>query len=435
MIGNGCQDRGVPTPSTDARQSAPGGGARIAAPKLTGRVLFVQHCPQMGGSAVSGLVTVRSLQRLGLTVEAAFGDSGPFVAEYAAAGCPARVVPHNNCLRPGGVLRSARRWMRERGPCHAFRQLIRDGDYDLVYVNTLVSMAAAVAARRSGVPCVWHVRELFDDVGGEMVVPPLGGRWLVRSLLRRCADHVIVNSAAVAENILGRASDGAVSVIPNSVDDALFESVADRQAARRHLRLPENSPIIGVPGTLRPMKGHPFFMRAASRVAAERPDVVYAISGSGDPEYEQQLRRMVGELGLTQSAVFCGRVDDMRAFYAASDLICIPSRAEPFGRVAIEALAAGKPVVATAVGGLREILDDGRTGILVPYADENRLSETLLSLLDDETHRVALGKAGREQAWSHYRETQYAEAVSRVVASCLNRRAGDSWGPVQQRDV
>lgn len=389
-------------------------------PEPSQSVLLVQHCPQVGGSAVSGLITAQVLRSYGLRVDVALGDDGPFAERFRNTGFRVWIVPHHNCFRNGGPVRMLRRLVRETRPVRGFRSILRQESWSLVYVNTLVSVAAAIAARREGIPCVWHIRELFDDVGGEMVVPRWGGRTLLRRLIWSCADQVIVNSEAVAQNILGCAEHSRLSVVPNSVDDRLFESVEDPAAARREFGVSSDALVVGVPGTLRPMKGHSFFLRAAA-IAAETCDRMEClITGTGQPDYEQELRRLTDQLGLAGRVRFCGQVDDMRRFFSACDVICIPSRAEPFGRVAIEAFAAAKPVIASAVGGLQEIVEDGVTGLLVPYGDDRRLAEQLAALLRDAKLQTRLADAARRQAGARYTESQYADAIGRVVNDALS---------------
>ncbi len=144
------------------------------------RVLLVQHCAESTGSTVSGHLLAAGFRSKGWNVDVAFGFEGPYAAKYAELGCAVHVLPHKNWLRGGNVVQSARRisheWLNARG----FVRLIRQASPHLVYVNSLVSLAAAVAARKCDIPCIWHIRELFDDVGGEMRVPAFGGRRLVR---------------------------------------------------------------------------------------------------------------------------------------------------------------------------------------------------------------------------------------------------------------
>jgi len=312
-------------------------------------------------------------------------------------------------------VRCARRWLRELRCERAFRHLMKQEQFAAVYVNTIVSIAAAVAARRCGIPCLWHIRELFDDVGGEMVIPALGGRALVRKIVWRHADWIVVNSRSVAQNILGCTQHSRLSVVPNSAPEELFDDVEDRSAARQSLGVPADSFVIGVPGTLRPMKGHGFFIAAAAKAAQRMSDSHFFLTGDGESDYVASLRDQVRDLRMSHNLRFTGRIDDMRSFYAACDLICVPSRAEPFGRVAIEAFAAGRAVIASDVGGLAEIIQHQENGILVPYADTDALADALVTLRNSSEQRDRLAAAARRTAQERYTEEIYSQRIIEAV--------------------
>jgi glycosyltransferase involved in cell wall biosynthesis len=114
-----------------------------------------------------------------------------------------------------------------------------------------------------------------------------------------------------------------------------------------------------------------------------------------------------------------GWVEDMPAFYRACDLVCIPSRAEPFGRTAIEAFAVGTPVVATEVGGLQETVTDGGTGLLVQYGNEESLAIAIVRLLESTGLRRQFAEAARHAAKEKYAEHDYKKRVLHLLARCL----------------
>lgn len=390
------------------------------------RALLVQHCANFTGSTISGRIIADGFRKAGWQVDVAFGFAGPFAEKYAELGCGVHVVPHKSWLRGGNCLQSARRIGREFLNARDFVRLLKHLQPDVVYVNSMVSLAAAVAARRLKIPCVWHLRELFDDVGGEMRVPAFGGRPLVRTLLKRYSKRRVAISRAVAENILGAASAPALEVVPNAVSPEYFELADDQTTCRRALNLPLDGPIVGVPGTLRPMKGHPFFFEAAGKLMQSVPNCRFAITGTGDPEYTAELHKQIQSLGLTERTFFLGTVTQMPRFYRACDLVCIPSVAEPFGRTVIEAFATGTPVAATAVGGMRETIENGRTGLLVEYGDVAGLSVALADLSTDRALRMCLGGAARAVAVAQYSEDVHQQRICRIVESVVGARGEKS---------
>jgi len=353
--------------------------------------VFLQPTAKPSGSPTSGLMVVEALQELGAQVYVIFAQDGSMRSDYEAGGCTTEILPHGQWLAGGPKHRRLRRWIRDWQAARQIARRVRKLRPALVYVNTLTGLSGALAAKWCRVPCIWHVRELFDDVGGEMHDPWPGGRWAVRRCLESLTDRVVVISRAVWDNVLGPSCADKTVLIPNAVEDRFFNLTLTREQARRQLGLPIDRPIVGVPGTLRPVKGHEFFLDALPEVVSSVPSVLAAITGDGDPAYRQRLLNRVVASNLNGHVVFLGTIADMAAFYRACDVICIPSRSESFGRTAIEAMAVGTPVVATRVGGLAETIKHGETGFLVEHGDSSQMALTIRNLLvhtvSGSTHR------------------------------------------------
>jgi len=392
----------------------------IRAPVGALRALFVQYSSQPSGSTVSGLLTVEGLLADGWEVHVAFSQPGPCTAQYEQAGCTIHLAEHGQWLAGGSRLRRVRRWGREVRFLGRFVRLMRRVRPEVVYVNTLQGVAAVAAARLLRIPSVWHIRELFDDVGGEMHAP-LGGKALARWAVARLPSRVVVISEAVAENVLGGRKSPRVAVIPNAVGMRFFEEQRSAAECRAMFGLPPGVPLIGVPGTLRPVKGHEFFLAAARRVGETSPECRFALTGAGPTEYRARLEAQVAEARLHDRTHFLGPVADMPAFYRACDVVCVPSRSESFGRTVIEAFAVGTPVVATAVGGMRETVEHERTGLLVEYGDVAGLSAAVLRVLTDRALACRLASEARDKASKSYHKEVYQERVGRVVERLVSR--------------
>ncbi len=382
-------------------------------PDSAGRVLLVQHSASRDGSTFSGLLLADGLRDAGWALRVVFGHSGPMEAVYAERGHATSVVPHKNWLRRAHPARFMNDVITEYRRASAFDRCIAQVRPDVVYVNSVVSLAAVVAARRAGVPVVWHLRELFADVGGEMHAPGWA-KPLVRRLIARLPDRLVAPSRAIAENLLSAAADR-VTIVPNAAGRRFFEEERTRDEARRNLQLPADGPILGVPGTLRPVKGHMFFFDAVAPLVDRYPALTLAITGHGAASYEQALQARVQELGLAGRTRFLGSIADMPAFYRACDVVCVPSRAEPFGRTVIEAMAVGTPVVATAVGGIREIVRPEENGLLVPYGDHAALASALDRLLGDADLRARLVETARWDAREWFHERVYQNRLINLV--------------------
>jgi glycosyltransferase involved in cell wall biosynthesis len=350
------------------------------------------------------------------------------VERYAAAGHETYVLPHENWLRRDRIHQFVKDVWMEWRQADAFVRLIEEVEADIVYVNTLVSLAAAVAARRTSTQCIWHLREMFSDIGGEMRVPGWS-KPLVRGLIHRHVDQLVANSKATARNILGGGAEEAV-VIPNAVGTGFFEEARNREDARSVFGLPREGPVIGVPGTLRPMKGHPFFFEAVAPLLRERSEVRVAVTGGGEEAYVTRLKKQLRDFGIREKVELVGWVEDMPAFYRACDLVCIPSRAEPFGRTVIEAFATGAPVVATAVGGLQEIVSDGETGLLVRYGEKEELREAVARLLRSPDLRKGMAERARQVGEKKFHERVYKNQVENIISCVRSRALGQQYSEI-----
>lgn len=225
------------------------------------------------------------------------------------------------------------------------------------------------------------------------------GQIRLQRLAYRCATKVVANSPAargfLEQEGVARAS---IAVVPNGLDPAAF---ADRQprAGGRTLITVAN---------LRPEKDHATLLAAAAILVRDFPALRVRIVGSGPRR--AALEALTAAHGLNAHVEFLGHRDDVPALLAAADIFVLPSRSEAFPNGVIEAMAAGLPVVATAVGGLLDLIDDGRTGRLVPPGKPDALAAAVRSLLEHPAQADAMGAAARATVLQQY-------SFDRMVAS------------------
>jgi glycosyltransferase involved in cell wall biosynthesis len=179
-------------------------------------------------------------------------------------------------------------------------------------------------------------------------------------------------------------------VIPNGVDLAVF---SDRGGSNR-LRT-----VVTV-ANLRPEKSHETLIAAAASLADSHPELRYQIVGDGPRRGE--LEALAVARGVADRVQFLGHREDVPAILAAADAFVLPSRSEAFPNGAIEAMAAGLPVIASAVGGLVDLIDHGRTGLLTAPGDSASLASALQYLIDDRERAMAIGRAARAEVQRRY---------------------------------
>ena len=219
----------------------------------------------------------------------------------------------------------------------------------------------------------------------------------------RAAERIIAVSPHVADQAvaLGVHPDR-VRVIRSGVDTATF-APRDRRQARQALSLKAEAPLVLFVGNLEPRKQLDVLLRAVAELRSRAPEVELAIVGSGASagadDQTERLRQLSRELDLRGAVHFAGAVDaeTLLRWYAAADVFALPSSSEAQGIVALEAMACGLPVVASAVGGLLGTLEDGQTGYLVPPGDVPALTERILALLTEPARRARLGQAARRK--------------------------------------
>jgi len=263
-----------------------------------------------------------------------------------------------------------------------------------------------------------------------------------RALLRRLTpkmDHLIAVSRAIVRKIEEEGRVGApVSLIYNGVDMQRYDHQEACCTLREEYDIPESAPIVGVIARLEPEKGHPTLLEAWTRVLTSVPDAHLLVVGEGSRR--DALEEQAASLGLLGSdpsnprselgrrVIFTGRRDDVPAVTAALDIAVLPSYREAQGLSILEAMALSRPVVASAVGGIPEMIEDGRSGLLVPPHDRDALARAVSRLLLDHPYADMLGRAGRELVHERFCVELMVRAVESIydesVAEEARRIAG-----------
>jgi glycosyltransferase involved in cell wall biosynthesis len=172
-----------------------------------------------------------------------------------------------------------------------------------------------------------------------------------------------------------------------------------------------------VVGRLIPIKGHDVLLRALAVAREQLPDLTLELAGDGP--LEPELRASVTRLGLDDAVAFLGRVALAGPVFERAEVVVVPSFGEGFGLVALEAMERGRPVVASDVGGLPEIVDDGRTGVLVPSGDADALAEAIVSVAGDRARAALMGAAGRDRALEEFSQERCTDRIEAIYGAAL----------------
>ncbi|MFZ4695524.1 MAG: glycosyltransferase family 4 protein, partial [Verrucomicrobiia bacterium] len=275
----------------------------------------------------------------------------------------------------------------------------------LVHLNSSTLAVAALAARSLGLPVVWHIRE-------PLARGYLGfRRALLRATVRRCSDAVIAicenDAAQLGPRLTPFLMEGHASscpsasnscthrpplhVIHNFVDFTQFDATRPKGALRKDLGIPEESPILLFLGGSALTKGAGILIEAASQILSRTADAHLVVAGESVPEFTTTWIHGVAA-GLRRRVHLLGVRMDVPALLADTALLLFPSTVPHFARPVIEAAAMGVPCVASDLGGVRELILPGETGVLVRAGDSVLLADTVVALLADPAHRQAMGR-------------------------------------------
>jgi glycosyltransferase involved in cell wall biosynthesis len=304
--------------------------------------------------------------------------------------------------------------MRNARPC---QPLFADSRSELVHIKTAIGLCAVVAAKKAGLPCIWNMREQPSHVGGELRMPGLL-RSLLPGFIRRHAQTRAFNNNAVRERMVYHPKNG--KMIPIGVKDPIGDRKPTVAESRRKLRLSIKDKINGVPGGLRPVKGHEWFITSTTGLLTEREELGVAVAGDGDQELREQLKALVEQLDFKERAKFLGACKAMDCMHRACNLICIPSRSETFGRCAVEAMACGTPAMAIRVGGLSNLVRDGEDGLSAPFGTNSTWAYTVRRLMAEREKVDRCVTAGRADYLEQFSESVYQNKICEL--------AEEDWG-------
>jgi glycosyltransferase involved in cell wall biosynthesis len=288
---------------------------------------------------------------------------------------------------------------------------------DLLHVNSYVpGNYARLAAALMQVPIVidhWHGFTRFNRK-----------RRFICRVLGRFTDLSLAVSRAVRDNLViqGGLDPAKVRIVANGVDVAAIDAARPGKAVRRELGLPEGVPVIGLVGRLDHWgKGHRELFTAMARLR-ERHPVHALIVGGGRREAE--VRELVAGLGLTGAVHFLGPRHDVPDLLHAMDIFVLPSHSEGLSLALLEAMAAGLPVIATAVGGLPEVVTDGDNGLLIPPRDAGALAGALERLLANLAFAQRLGANARAHVREHFSLDRLGQEINKIYGELVEKKFG-----------
>lgn len=288
------------------------------------------------------------------------------------------------------------------------------------YRPNLYARTAGLICRSRGLRIVAHYHNQYDDKWSQN--PDLLG---VERQLAESTDAMIAVSYSVRDHIAEQLelSPERLSVIHNGCDSMPLTDSAPADAKAK-FGVAADRPMIGLVGRICEQKGQADLVEAAAMLKQQHPGVVVLLIGdTEDKSLYKRLQARIGQLKLEETVRFTGHLDDMGKVYCALDVLVAPSRWEGFGLMLVEAMAAGTPIVASNVGAIPEVVEDGKSAVLVPPREPEVLAAAVSSLLHDKERCEQLSAAGRSR-YQHFNWPTAARQLEQVYDRVLIRSPG-----------
>jgi glycosyltransferase involved in cell wall biosynthesis len=288
-----------------------------------------------------------------------------------------------------------------------FARVIKQLQPDVVHAHDphAVAMAALGLSMGSGPqpPLVASRRVDFHIKGNAF------SRWKYRQVDRFLCASELIRRMLVADGI----PEASTVTVHEGID---VERVAATPPLDPHAEfwLPHGAPVVGNVAALVPHKGQRHLLAAAALVLREVPDARFVVAGEG--ELRPALERQIRDLSLEKHVVLAGFRPDVMSLHKGFDLFVMSSVTEGLGTSLLDAMACGKAIVATAAGGIPEVVVDGETGVLVPPRDDAALAAAIVTLLKDDARRAAMGRAGLARVRRHFSAERMVQETLRVYA-------------------
>lgn len=384
------------------------------------RILFVSHSAGLYGAERSLLSLVTGLRDTDdADIAVLLPEHGPLQRELQSRGITIHMIQYYHWISYKRGLRSLPGLVRKTAinlwSALAARRWAKAWNPDLIYTNSLACPMGLILAASLQRPHIWHARELVTE--GLAAYYDLG-EWITMALLRNGSNQVICNSEALAGKLARRVPRSKLIVVHNGID---FSGLTCPVAAEKYEKTIANTSTVrlAIIGSVHPAKGQEDGIRAIPVLLAAGFSVNLVIIGGGFPDYLDRLKVMANELSVADHVSFKGYAANVPRELDSAAITLITSRFEAFGRIAIESLAHGTPVVAAATGGLPEVISERNTGLLYKPGDYLELAARVAELIKDRVLYETLVTNGWNDVTQRFTEDRYVNGARRVIHAVI----------------
>lgn len=379
------------------------------------KVCFVAHSSAMRGAERALLEAIEALQSYPIQAHVFVPGDGPFVGELNGLG-----VEYS--LYPALPWTSARRTLGKRtAKCLLMlplalhlASLLRREHCQLVYTNTVTIPTGALASALLGLPHVWHIHEFGqEDHGFEFDPDQHTMKWF----FQRYGGFFVFNSKKVADKYVRWLELDFEPARWRVIYQSVTPLVGQRNATTP--LVPAFERVLTLVGALEDGKGHRDALFAVRLLKDRGIHVGLILVGEGSKR--QFLSETAAELGIADRLLFTGTVDNVTDFYDMADVVLVCSKSEAFGRVAVEGMLRGRPIICTGSGGLSEIVVDGETGLYYEGENSVDLADRIQFLFEHQDFALRMAKRGQEWATHNFTKERYGKELFEVIRNVLQQ--------------
>ena len=383
-------------------------------------VLFVSHSAGSAGAEKSLLLLLKNIDRNRFNPIVVFPVKGFLQEEVEKINIKTYIIDyHWWILDKSNVNFKEILWfiyhrIRELPSLFKLYKIAKQEKISLIYTNTIVIFIGAILSLISRIPHIWHIRELVDDYNMYFFV----SYRRVFQFILNCSKNLIVISQAVAQQFSDCVGFEKIKVIPNAVDSSEFKKTSSSYDIKG---ITKDDWVVTVVGSLQKRKEQVDAIKAISLAREKIPNIKLLLVGTDLNNFKEYLEKMAVELNLHDKVVFTGYKSNIPQILSGCKALLVPS-SEAFGRVTIEAMAVGVPVIGVNKGATKEIIQDGVTGYIVKYHNSEDMAEKIIQLYNNPGFQMEVEKISRKIVVTKYNLENYVKGVESNILEVINNR-------------
>ena len=377
------------------------------------KVLYISHSPQLCGGEICLLNLVKNLDRYRYEAVVVLPVDGPLRAKIEELGGKTLLSPLEWWVRVEGSFSYKNISVTQR--LESILNIVDEERPDLIHTNTSVVFEGAIAAKLRNIPHIWHIHEVLNGHPTLEALLPLPVFYRIVELL---SDKVVVVSNDMKRELSALISHDKIETVFNGIDTSKFKEAVEL-SVRAELSIPDDYMVAITVATIHKYKGHDNLLQAASLVKQHGGKIKYLLVGPGSPENIDNLYKNIKRLNLKDDVYYLGFREDIPRLLGGSDFFVLPSVKEGFPLVVLEAMAMGKPIIATDCCGPADMIDDGKTGYLVPVARPDILSTKIIELAHDVSSIKNMGYASHQKYINNFTLEIYARHFDDIYKNLI----------------